>query len=104
MGVLIERGIMRFLTDSPIVAQLVVTIGLMLGLMGLAASVWNPNTHAALIPTFFGSSGFHIGSTFLPYYRVVTIVTGIAVGCCSASCSTTRGSASRCARSSTTAT
>ena len=79
MGVLIERGIMRFLTDSPIVAQLVVTIGLMLGLMGLAASVWNPNTQH-VIPTFFGSSGFNIGSTFLPYYRLVTIVTGIAVG------------------------
>jgi branched-chain amino acid transport system ATP-binding protein len=42
MGVLIERGIMRFLADSPIVAQLVVTIGLMLALMGLAASIWNP--------------------------------------------------------------
>jgi sulfate-transporting ATPase len=81
MGVLIERGIMRFLTDSPIVAQLVVTIGLMLGLMGLAASVWNPNSSTQrVIPTFFGTSGFNIGSTFLPYYRVVTIATGIAVG------------------------
>jgi len=81
MGVLIERGIMRFLTDSPIVAQLVVTIGLMLGLMGVAASVWNPNsTTQRTIPTFFGTSGFNIGSTFLPYYRVVTIATGIAIG------------------------
>ena len=81
MGVLIERGIMRFLTDSPIVAQLVVTIGLMLGLMGLAGSVWNPNSSTQrVIPTFFGSSGFHIGGTFMPYYRLVTIVTGIAVG------------------------
>jgi ABC-type branched-subunit amino acid transport system ATPase component/branched-subunit amino acid ABC-type transport system permease component len=79
MGVLIERGIMRFLSDSPIVAQLVVTIGLMVGLMGLTASVWNPNTQH-VIPTFFGSSGFNIGSTFLPYYRLVTILTGIAVG------------------------
>jgi ABC-type branched-subunit amino acid transport system ATPase component/branched-subunit amino acid ABC-type transport system permease component len=79
MGVLIERGIMRFLTNSPIVAQLVVTIGLMLGLMGLAASIWNPITPHT-IPTFFGSSGFNIGSTFMPYYRVVTIATGIAIG------------------------
>jgi ABC-type branched-subunit amino acid transport system ATPase component/branched-subunit amino acid ABC-type transport system permease component len=79
MGILIERGIMRFLTNSPIVAQLVVTIGLMLGLMGLAASIWNPNT-SHTIPTFFGTSGFNIGSTFLPYYRVVTIATGIAIG------------------------
>jgi branched-chain amino acid transport system permease protein len=79
MGVLIERLIMRFLTDSSIVAQLVVTIGLMLGLMGLAASVWNPST-SHTIPTFFGSSGVNIGSTFLPYYRIVTIATGIAIG------------------------
>jgi len=79
MGVLIERGIMRYLTDSPIVAQLVVTIGLMLGLMGLAASIWNPNT-SHTIPTFFGSDGVNIGSTFLPYYRIVTIGTGIAIG------------------------
>ena len=79
MGILIERGIMRFLTNSPIVAQLVVTIGLMLGLMGLAASVWNPNT-SHTIPTFFGTDGFNIGSTFMPYYRVVTIGTGIAIG------------------------
>ena len=81
MGILIERGIMRFLTDSPIVAQLVVTIGLMLGLMGLAASVWNPNSSTQrVIPTFFGTSGFNIGGTFLPYYRVITIAAGIAVG------------------------
>ncbi len=79
MGVLIERGIMRFLTDSPFVAQLVVTIGLMLALMGLAASIWNPNT-SHVIPTFFGTSGVNIGSTFLPYYRIVTIATGIAIG------------------------
>ena len=79
MGILIERGIMRFVTDSPFVAQLVVTIGLMLALMGLAASIWNPNTQH-VIPTFFGSSGVNIGSTFLPYYRIVTIATGIVVG------------------------
>ena len=81
MGVLIERLIMRFVTDSPIVAQLVVTIGLMLGLMGLAGSLWNPNSSTQrVIPTFFGITGFNLGGTFLPYYRVVTIGTGIAIG------------------------
>ncbi len=80
MGVLIERLIMRFLTDSPIVAQLVVTIGLMLGLMGLAASIWNPDPDTPrTIPTFFGTSGVNVGGTFLPYYRVVTIATGIVI-------------------------
>ena len=79
MGVLIERGIMRFLTDSPFVAQLVVTIGLTLALMGLAASIWNPSTQH-VIPTFFGTSGVNIGSTFLPYYRIITIATGLVIG------------------------
>src|SRR5580692_11261303 len=81
MGVLIERGIMRFLTNASIVAQLVVTIGLMLGLMGLAGSLWNPNSETQrVIPTFFGDSGVNLGSTFLPYFRVVDIAAGIAVG------------------------
>jgi sulfate-transporting ATPase len=81
MGILIERGIMRFLTNASIVAQLVVTIGLMLGLMGLAGSLWNPNSNTQrVIPTFFGDSGVNLGSTFLPYFRVVDIATGIAIG------------------------
>jgi ABC-type branched-subunit amino acid transport system ATPase component/branched-subunit amino acid ABC-type transport system permease component len=79
MGILVERLIMRYMTDSPIVAQLVVTIGLMLGLMGLASSVWNPN-EPHTIPTFLGSEGVTIGGTLLPYYRIITIVTGIAIG------------------------
>jgi sulfate-transporting ATPase len=79
MGILIERGIMRFLTNSSIVAQLVVTIGLMLGLMGLASSLWNPNT-SHTIPTFFGDSGVNIGGTFLPYFRIVDIAVGIGIG------------------------
>jgi sulfate-transporting ATPase len=80
MGILLERGIMRFLTNASIVAQLVVTIGLMLGLMGLAGSLWNPNSETQrVIPTFFGDSGVNLGSTFLPYFRVVDIAAGIAI-------------------------
>jgi ABC-type branched-subunit amino acid transport system ATPase component/branched-subunit amino acid ABC-type transport system permease component len=79
VGIFVERALMRFLTDSSIVAQLVVTIGLMLGLVGLASSIWNPNT-SRTIPRFFGDTGLHLGETFMPYYRIVTIVTGVAVG------------------------
>ena len=78
-GIFIERAIMRFLTRAPMVSQLVVTIGLMLGLMGLASSIWNPN-HGRVVPRFFGQAGFQIGSTFMPDYRVVTILTGLAIG------------------------
>jgi ABC-type branched-subunit amino acid transport system ATPase component/branched-subunit amino acid ABC-type transport system permease component len=78
-GIIIERVLMRRLADAPIVAQLVVTIGLMLALMGLAATVWNPNK-SRIIPRFFGDDGLHLGDSFLPYYRITTILTGIAIG------------------------
>jgi len=91
----------RRLADAPIVAQLVVTIGLMLALMGLAASIWNANT-SRIIPRFFGDAGLHVGETFLPYYRITTILTGIASGSGCGSSFTTHASASRCEPSSTT--
>ena len=70
------------------VSQLVVTIGLMLGLMGLAASLWDPGSPARS-RRFFGTDGFNIGDTYVPWYRVMVIVTGVVVGSgCGSSCST----------------
>lgn len=79
LGVIIERVLMRHLVDAPLLSQLVTTIGLMLALMGIAASIWNPNTSRS-ITTFFGTEGFSLGGTFLPYYRLITILTGVAIG------------------------
>jgi branched-chain amino acid transport system permease protein len=86
LGVAIERVLMRRLTDAPLVAQLVVTIGLMLALMGLTLWLWDPNT-SRTVPTFFPDSvlfgdtpgGFFIGDTFLTYSRLVTILAGVAI-------------------------
>jgi len=75
-GAIIERLLMRRLSDAPLVAKLVVTIGLMVALMGLAVTIWNPNV-ARSIPTFYGTDGFTIGSTFVPWFRFITIVTGL---------------------------
>ena len=50
LGAVVERVLMRRLTDAPLVAQLVVTIGLMVALMGLAVTIWNPN-ESRTIPT-----------------------------------------------------
>jgi ABC-type branched-subunit amino acid transport system ATPase component/branched-subunit amino acid ABC-type transport system permease component len=77
-GAAIERLLMRRLATAPLVAQLVVTIGLMLALIGLAALIWDPAEPRA-IGTFFGSEGFNIGQTFLPYYRLITIVAGLVI-------------------------
>lgn len=76
LGIIIERVLMRRLATAPLVSQLVVTIGLMLFFIGLAATLWDPGaTHA--VGTFFGTEGFQIGPTFLPYYRLITIVAGL---------------------------
>jgi branched-chain amino acid transport system permease protein len=78
LGALIERGLMRRLHDAPLVAQLAVTIGLMLAFIGLAATIWDPNTSRS-IGTFFGTDGFQVANTFIPYYRLITIVSGLAI-------------------------
>jgi len=78
MGAIIERVLMRRLADAPLVAQLVTTIGLMLALMGLAALVWNPET-SRRIDRFFGTSGFTIGETLVPWSRFITIVVGLGL-------------------------
>jgi ABC-type branched-subunit amino acid transport system ATPase component/branched-subunit amino acid ABC-type transport system permease component len=79
LGLFIERVLMRRLVGAPLVSQLVVTIGLMLALMGVTASLWNPGK-SRQIPRFFGTDGFHIGDTYVPYYRLMVIVTGVIVG------------------------
>jgi branched-chain amino acid transport system permease protein len=76
MGAVIERIFMRRLTTAPLVSQLVVTIGLMLFLIGIAATIWDPGETRS-VGTFFGSDGFNIGDTFLPWYRLITIVAGL---------------------------
>src|SRR5437870_86980 len=59
LGVALDRAIMRRLEGQVLVVQLMVTVGLMLSFLGVAATLWDQNvTHA--LPTFFGSSGFHI--------------------------------------------
>ena len=79
LGALIERILMRRMAGAPLVAQLVVTIGLMLFLMGLAVGLWDPNSLTRQIPSFFGTEGFSVGDTFVPWYRFIAIVTGIGI-------------------------
>jgi branched-chain amino acid transport system permease protein len=78
MGALIERVLMRAIADAPLVAQLVTTIGLMLALMGLAGLIWDPQ-ETRHIDRFFGTSGFNIGETLMPWSRFITIVVGLGL-------------------------
>lgn len=77
-GALIEAVLMRRVSQAPLVAQIVVTVGLMLALIGTVNLIWDPN-ESRIPGTFFGTDGFTIGETFVPWFRVITIVTGILI-------------------------
>ena len=78
MGAIIEITLMRKIADAPLVAQIVTTIGLMLALMGLAGLIWDPQD-TRHIDRFFGTSGFQIGETLMPWSRFITIVVGLGL-------------------------
>ena len=43
LGIALDRSIMRHLQGKPLVVQLMVTVGLMFALIGLANMIWNQN-------------------------------------------------------------
>jgi branched-chain amino acid transport system permease protein len=78
LGALIERLLMRRLTQAPLVAQLVATVGLLAFFVGLADTVWPSDTYRT-IGQFFGTNKVQIGGTFIPWFRIVTIIVGVVI-------------------------
>ena len=80
-GVALDRAIMRHLQGKPLVVQLMVTVGLMFALIGLANMIWNQNNSHAM-PSLFEGRGFHVGQVLLTWHRFITIVVavGLAIG------------------------
>jgi len=78
VGIALDRVLMRHLQGQPLVVQLMVTVGLMLALMGLAATIWDQNALHS-IPQFFGSGGFHISGVILSWQRLIMIVVALAL-------------------------
>jgi branched-chain amino acid transport system permease protein len=79
VGAGIERLLMRRITNASLVVQLVVTVGLMFFIMGLAVTIWDPTAESRAIDFFFGSEGFEIGSTFVLWHRFITICAAIVI-------------------------
>lgn len=71
MGALIERVLMRNLAGRATGTSLVVTIGLMVMLMGLAQGIWAPE--ARQFPEFFAGGGFRLAGIFVTTHQVITI-------------------------------
>ncbi|MDT5026786.1 MAG: branched-chain amino acid transport system permease protein livM [Micromonosporaceae bacterium] len=75
LGALAQRIMMRHLADAPVGTTLVVTVGLLVTLIGVAQAIW-PATARPVEP-FFGQRGFNIGTAFVTYHDLVTIVAAI---------------------------
>ena len=80
-GLVIERSLMRPLRGAPVDLTLVVTLGLLLFLVGLAQILWDPNVVRNL-PSFFNGQGFRIGYVQVTYHEIVAVLAtvGIAIG------------------------
>jgi branched-chain amino acid transport system permease protein len=74
MGALIERGLMRNLSGRATGTSLVVTIGLMVMLMGLAQGIWPPA--ARQFPEFFAGGGLRLAGIFVTTHQFITIGVG----------------------------
>jgi branched-chain amino acid transport system permease protein len=74
MGAVIERVLMRNLAGRATGTSLVVTIGLMVMLMGLAQGLWPPESRQ--FPEFFQGSGFRLAGIFVTTHQVITIIVG----------------------------
>jgi branched-chain amino acid transport system permease protein len=75
-GALIEAGLMRRLFDASLEAKLTVTIGLLLFLVGVATTIWNPAVQRT-IPAFFSGRQISIGGVILTYGQLMVV--GVAI-------------------------
>lgn len=77
IGFVIQRFVTRGLGEGPVSVALVVTVGLLVGLIGLAQQIWPPEPRV-LLP-FYPETGWQVGSTFITAHQVITIACSIAV-------------------------
>lgn len=76
-GWCIQRFVTRGLGEGPVSVALVVTVGLLVGCIGLAQQVWPPE--ARTVPPFLPASGFDVGSTYVTAHQLITIVLSAVV-------------------------
>ena len=75
-GVLVDRTLARNL-EASLVSRLVVTIGLLLILMGLAINLWPPEGRR--IDGFFGPGGLDLGPILVTWHELTTLIIAAAV-------------------------
>lgn len=77
-GAFLERVLMRGLRNASVATSLTVTVGLMVGLIGLAQNIWDPQDPRSL-PRFFEGNKFELGGVFVTWHEATTMVVGAAL-------------------------
>ncbi len=77
MGWFVSRFVTKGLGEAPVSVALVVTVGLFVGLIGLAQQIWPPE--ARFVPPFFPETSFQLGETFITAHQLLTILSSIVV-------------------------
>lgn len=72
-----QRFIARGLGEGPVSVSLVVTVGMLVGLIGLAQQIWPPAPRVVL--PFLPETGYQIGDTYLTAHQLITIVSSMVV-------------------------
>ncbi|MDQ1374846.1 MAG: hypothetical protein QOJ09_2184 [Actinomycetota bacterium] len=78
LGVLIDVVLMRNLHDASEEVRVIVTVGLMLFLIGVAQTIWKPDVPRVL-PEFFAGHSVNIFSVNVKYHQIIVVVVAAAV-------------------------
>ncbi|MFC6343009.1 inner-membrane translocator, partial [Nocardioides hankookensis] len=76
-GWFVQRFITRGLGEGPVSVSLVVTVGLFVGLIGLAQYIWPPEPRT--VPPFLPDKGVQIGDTYVTAHQIITIALSAVV-------------------------
>ena len=79
LGVVLYAGIMRGLRQTAEVTKIVVTIGIMLGLIALAQWIWNPGVTRTDQPFFGEAAKFKVLGVFVTDQEAIAIVCGVLI-------------------------
>lgn len=78
MGALVERVLIRKLYGASLSVTLVVTVGLLLALIGVANLIWKPTTPRVVKP-FFGNTLIHLPGVNVSAHQAIVVFSAIAV-------------------------
>jgi len=76
-GYLVQRFVTRGLGEGPVSVSLVVTVGLFVGLIGVAQYIWPPEPRT--LPPFLPDKGVEIGDTYVTAHQIITIALSVVV-------------------------